>query len=25
MCLTEADVDFMLGVLDVAIGEAEAD
>ncbi|MHC5114846.1 MAG: aminotransferase class III-fold pyridoxal phosphate-dependent enzyme, partial [Planctomycetota bacterium] len=24
MCLTEADVDFMLGVLDVAIGEAEA-
>jgi alanine-glyoxylate transaminase/(R)-3-amino-2-methylpropionate-pyruvate transaminase len=23
MCLTEADIDFMLGVLDVAIGEAE--
>jgi alanine-glyoxylate transaminase/(R)-3-amino-2-methylpropionate-pyruvate transaminase len=24
MCLTEADVDFLLGVLDVALGEAEA-
>jgi len=23
MCLTEADIDFMLGVMDVAIGEAE--